>query len=671
MNTLAQFTPENAEQIVRGGDVLSSELTDEERVRFLEGRIDVGKAFWNNTFKLDQVQEQNEKYWLNNTLDESRMYLWNVRYKDNRIFQSIETILPQVLAQIPQPIVTAAHDTDASKELARNIEQALEAHYYSLDIEFHLGMMVRHILAGMRYAVGKYRFDPNSGVIRPDGVPAGRFVFEYVNPRQVVFDAKARRGHLKFLAEYVNATGEELIERFPDKKDEIYNEILGSKLRLNDIVTYPEMWFEYIKDGKRKCEVAWKYGTVWLGGMKNPYFDYETPENNYFDEPRFPYVFMNYLSMGRYIVDDTSLTEQAMNMQDIVNKRGRQIVENADAANTGKIFNRKMVNPDDASKVLGNVNEALMVDGNASEAFARVTPPILPDYVLADKLDARNEIDNIFGTHAPLKGEGSTAPTLGQEVISQNQDKTRIQTIAKAVERTAKEVYEGITQMMCVFWTEPTQVAYTGVDGKSIHMEFDTSKIEPGVKIVIKGGSSLPKDKITNFNLAMKLAPLLDPLTLAEKMDEPNPKEVAKRIVYWKFAADRYVTEILGENAASNMDHQALEDVKAIVAGSPVTPPENPTQSYIGTLNTFITSPAFEALDPISRQQIKSFAEQVLENGRRGLMIQTQQNDTGQLQQGTPQGGEGAEASPQMGPPEAPTNEGVAPGIGATQGFGG
>lgn len=669
MNTLDTMNTDKQEAILQNGDVLSLDLADDDVFRITK-RIDTGKQFWNTTFDLDNVQKLCEKYWLNKSVDEKALYPFNVPYKDNRIFQSIETIIPQVLANPVLPLVTEAFDTDASRELAHNLEHTLLALYYNLEVEGQVGMVIRHLLAGMRYGVMKYRLDPDAGYLNDKGERVGQFVVEYINPTSVVFDAKARRSHVPLMAEYITNTGDEMIEKFPDKKDELYKLIKAEGKQTNDILTYPELWFEYMKDGKTGCGVTWKYGNILLGKMKNPHWNYENEEANFFDRPRFPYVVFNYLSMGRYIVDDTSLTEQAMNQQDILNKRGRQIVENADSANGGKVFNSLMIRPEDASMVVGDPNEAIMVKGNPNEAFARMAPPALPDYVIQDKFDARQEIDNIFGTHAPLKGEGSNSPTLGQEMISQNQDKSRLQTITKSVERGMRELYQGLTQMIVVFWDSPTQVAYTGVDGKSIHMEFDGSKIQKGIKVSVKAGASLPKDKVTMLNVAMKLGPMLDPLSLGEALDKDNPKEFAKRIVLFKADLQRYMSEVLGENPQGNMDQKAMADIQALVQGTQIPVPQSPTQEYVSTFQTFIQSPAFGQLPPTSQQQIVLFAKQILAGGRSGLMIQSDSSNPN-TQQGAPQGqpmqmGQPPQATPQMPPPIPPTA-----GIGATQGFSG
>jgi len=642
-NTLNGMSQENIEAIQTNESDLSLErtMTDDEFNGIVNGRIDSSKAFWNNEYKLEAIQRDNEKLWLNDFINKNDFHKHQTPYSDNRIFTSIETILPMALNSPTMPIVTEAIDSDASRELARNLEHTLLSLYESLDIKYSTMLVIRHLLGGMRYAVMKYRYDDSLGYEMEGGDRQGGFVVETIRPQAIVFDAGATRRRLPFLAEYVQSSGDELMLKFPDKKDEINMQLKQENKRSNQIITYPEIHFEYFKEGKKNCGVGWKYGNINLGRIKNPYYNYDEPESNFFDRPKFPYIIFNYLTMGRYIVDSTSLAEQAKSLQNTVNKRGTQIDTNADAANSGRTVNSKMVSVEDASKLVGDPNETLMVNGNVNEAMGRIAPPLLPDYVFNDKLDARQEIDNIFGTHAPLKGAGSGSKTLGQDMISQNQDKSRIDTIVESLDRGMKELYQGLTQMMCVFWDTPTQVKYTGFDGKSIHMEFDRTKIERGIAVSIKAGSSKKPDDLMERTIALQLAPLLDPLTLAEKLGEDNPKDIAKRITYWKFAMDRYSSEILGDKTDGNMDGDAMADVRAIIANQSPLPPvdEKPTKEYIATLQTFIKSDAFNKMPQETKQTLVEFAKATLMKAQSALKMQpAAPQQTGQDAASIPQG---------------------------------
>ena len=99
--------------------------------------------------------------------------------------------------------------------------------------------------------------------------------------------------------------------------------------------------FSFFDDKGNKQEgVCWKYNQLLLDYGINPYYNYEeSDKSNFLEKPEKPYIFFNFLRIGRWVFDDTSLTEQAATLQDILEKRGRQIVENADQSVSTKIFN--------------------------------------------------------------------------------------------------------------------------------------------------------------------------------------------------------------------------------------------------------------------------------------------------------------------------------------------
>jgi hypothetical protein len=331
---------------------------------------------------------------------------------------------------------------------------------------------------------------------------------------------------------------------------------------------------------------------------KNPYFNYGGG-TNYFDSPRKPYVGFNFMRMGKWAVDDTSLTEQASQLQDILERRGRQIVDNADQAHSTKVWNAQMISAKAIQKYVGNPKQNIVVKGDVNKAFKREAPPLLPSYVLEDKYDARREIDNIFGTHAPLRGEKTDAPTLGQEIISQKSDLGRVQVLASAIERGAEEVYKHITQVYKVYAEEEHMFRYTGDEGPTTFIEFSKDKIEDGIEIKVQAGSTLPDDKTADKMEALEMARLqgqIDPLTLAEKLHLPNPKKVATRIVHWLLQPDKYINEDLQGGQDQQGISEAQRTIKRILAGENVPPKEGASKEYLSTIGMFMDSPQFQQL---------------------------------------------------------------------------
>jgi hypothetical protein len=538
------------------------------------------------------------------------IYDYQIPYKDNRIFVSVETLSSSLVPRVPVPEVMEAQDTEASRELASNFEKVLMRTAQDINLRANLRMATRHILMGYRVGIIKGRWDFKRGRRQENGEFLGGPVIEFVRPHKIVIDADATDPNdIPLIAETLTATVEELVLDFPDKEEEIIK-LFGAdkapeKLNLGTRVNYSEIWFTFYENGQKMEGVAWKYQDLLLGYGLNPYFNYGNGEkSNFLDKPTKPYVFFNFLRIGRWVYDDTSLTEQAASQQDILEKRGLQIVDNADQANAAKIWNTEMIDAGDAEKYTGDPNDNILVRGDVRMAFNRVPAPPLPRYVIEDKYDARREIDNIFGTHAPLRGEKTESPTLGQEVLSQRADLGRTAALSEAIEEGSTKVYQLLTQLYKVFAEEEHIVRYLGEEGKTAFIKFSSDKIEDGIEIRVQAGSLSPEDKTSDRSELVELIRSglnLDPLTFTEMWHVPKPRELATRIFKHFFAPKLYAQDVLKIGGGGG-DAEAMATIQQINAGDNVPPKEDATKEYIAYYSQFVQSPAFKQLDPEVQQ---------------------------------------------------------------------
>lgn len=623
---------------------LSLDLEDGEILSIIGSRVSDGEAFWNKELSLDEVRKEAEKYYLGETYDENDLYDFQVPYKNNRILTAIETLIPMIVAQEPLPVVTEARDTDESRQAAHDLENVLLAKYEDLYMKQKFGMVARHLMVGYRIGILKYKFNPDGGDIGEDGEPKGKIEVDYVQPSKVVFAADSTDpDNPELIAEYLTATIEELTLKYPDKKDQIYLHFgikRGVRSQIARKVGYVEVWFSYYdKNGEQQEAVAWKLSDkLLLKAIKNPNWNYTKFRKdektgkiinlNFFDRPKKPYILVNHINLGKHILDDTSLADQAHPLEDVLEKRGRQIVENADQASSGLVFNSKMISPADAAKIVGDPTEKIMVAGAVGDAATRLPYNVLPAYVINDKNDARIEIDNIFGANAAIRGEETKTDTLGVQVLSQRANSGRLQTITDAIEDAADKLYKALIQMMKVYMDEPEIERFTTADGKTQFIEWDQDKIEDGIKIRVKAGSALPKDKVALRNETVQMAAVLDPLSLAEGLDKANPKEWAKRLVYYRFFMDKYLSEILGEDG-STVDNQAIADINILGTGQMPQVPDEPSKKYLSTFERYLQSNGFQAItDPNIKNNIIQFAKQVSDKAKLGAGIKTDTTPT-------------------------------------------
>jgi len=179
----------------------------------------------------------------------------------------------------------------------------------------------------------------------------------------------------------------------------------------------------------------------------------------------------------------------------------------------------------------------------------------------------------------------------------------RTLTLSDCIEMGFTRLYQGLAQMMKVFWDENTMVRYTGDDGTTTFLDFNREKIEEGIKIYVKAGSALPDDRFSKREETLKALAILDPLSIAEGLSKPNPKEFAKRMVYYKFAMDKYLAEILQvEESGGANDDLAKTHIQRLNLGEVVPPMEDPTKEHLATHDVYLKSAQIQELDPEIKQ---------------------------------------------------------------------
>lgn len=610
-----------------GGEDLSLPLSDEQ-IHALTNRIEKDKNWWNEELDLDNVRDRNEKFYLN-IYSEQDLYDYEeeYEYKNNRIFTAVETLISVVLSQKAEPTVMPADEKDVSYQNAQDLESALLAIYEDEYLKQKAALIARHLLIGLRVGVLRLRFDPERGEKNPDGSRRGAIVLEVRRPQQIVIGRGTKDpDNIPFIADFDEDTIENLVAKFPKKKDEIFKKFgikRGVTSQLQKRVGYVTCFFDYRdQKGELQNAVCWKIDELVLDAYKNPNYNYDEWDNsdpespkrlNFFDRPKAPYILFNHLNLGKYVIDSTSLSEQAQPMQKILNKRGRQIVENADQAQSGLVLNESQINSDDASKLTGDPREKIMVEGDVRTAAARLPRNKLEAFVLRDKQDARDEIDNIFGANAAVRGEDTDAKTLGQDVMSQRANMGRIQVLADSIEDGFDRAYKYVAQMIKVYFDEDVSMSYEGAEGLAKFVEMNQDKVDPRQKVRVKAGSMIPKDKWAQRNETIQSLSILDPLSIAEGLDKPNPREWAKRLVYYRFAMDKYLTDILRVDQTGT-NQNAIADIQTILqTGTLPSMPNDPTQDYLMTLEAFITSDGFQNVPVQSQQLVISFTQAVID----------------------------------------------------------
>lgn len=669
--------------------IIGINLNDNDLLTLVHRPITDSEAYWEKTFGLQKVRQDNMNLWLPNHWKNKSVYDYqeDYLYQDPRIFVSVETICAVVNARIPQPEVMPAQDNTISKQLADDLQKVLYTHSDKYRFQDIARIATRNLLL-KRVGYVKQRFDPSVG-------DDGEIIPEHVAPEDIVVDQDARWGETpRFMAQKLrNRTGEELLTLFKDNQNPVLTMMgvgysnTGSRKQptpeqLGKKFTIWEVWFRYYDSDTQKYGggLAWvdnKFQVV-LNKMRNPNWNYEDEYAkgecaNFLDYPMPPYFPINYLNDGSSYIDLTSLVEQAAPLQRILDRRGFQIMENAEMTGSGLIFNTQMISKEDVGKLIGAPDERIGVKGNVNQAMLRIPTPQLPTYVVQDKEDARSEIADIFSTHDVTRGQESGAKTLGQDMLQQNQDTTRMDDIARGVERMTTSYYRYLVQMMKVYYKEEHWFKATGEDGQYDFIMMSHDKIEDGIDIKVESGSTLPVNKQSQIKFVTDLTQvgLVDPLTLYEVGAGgtlPLPKKMLERLLMFKTDPVGF----MGKSKDDDFDREAFMDIQILNAGS--MPKERPEISpeYLAFFNNYIVTGTYQnQTTPIVKALFGEWLTLVRNQAARQLQaMATQQPEQqpgvpgaapGQPQPGTPPQPGGEPGQPQQPPAPGGPPQGVPP----------
>ena len=308
--------------------------------------------------------------------------------------------------------------------------------------------------------------------------------------------------------------------------------------------------------------------------------------------------------------------------------------------------------------MIGAPNEKIIVDAeDVRTAVQRFPAPILPSYVIQDKFDMRNEMDSIFGTPNIFRGEGSGAPTLGQNVLAKEQSAMRQDIFIDAIDDWMHRYYRTLVQMMKVYYTEDHWFRITGPNGQFDSVVMKSDKIEDGIDIRVTAGTTVKVDKDRIQNIALNLAKLgmIDPLTMYEDLELPNATERLERLVKYKIDP----TIMVESNKNDEFDQQAFMDITILNAKKKAKPRDIIKQEHLDFHRRYMISTEFLALPPEVQQLHVDHVTLETEKLRQLLLLEqtqmpTPQEQQGMMPQGMPPEQGGASQPPQGMPPQAP-----------------
>lgn len=571
---------------------LSLDIPDRDIIRNLNARINDSESYWNDAkgFDLKNQRNENTRMHLGKT-GETGLYKHQKQYKENQIFVGEESIVAYVTAQIAGPLVIPAGNEDMHKLFAGDLEKAIKCFCEDIvNLEQIIEVCVRNIL-NKRVAIIHLYFDQVLNDI----------VMEAVDPEHVILDKNTALGkNPGFICHVLKRSPEELIAEFPKKEKEIL-EKLGIQRKTPKQMTTEyavrKVWVtHYDKDNKPQEGVVWYFDNIVLEKMKNPNYLYAKPELNLLKYPKKPYIFGNLVNYGTHLIDSTTPLEQAAEMQKYLNRRGRQIAENADKANGVLVIATSSgLSKDDGQNMTGDPNQKLFVENENGQGLDQLVMQLqaqqLPTYVIQDKLDARMQVGNLMG--APTDFTGSAAedgdPTLGEVMIKKNQAAGRQDMMVRAVTRMLSPTYEYLVQMFLVWYTENRHFTYDGGDGDFDFITLKRDLIQKGIRVKASKPANPDRSRIEAIVLQLLKAKAISLLDAYKLLQLDNAQQL-----YDNWAKQTKDPTALARDALDVLDEsEAYVAFQDIMAGKPVDEKQNPSKEYILSLRKLMINDDF------------------------------------------------------------------------------
>lgn len=617
-------TPEDLEPgIEEIGEPFDLDMEDDELISALGKRISDSRSFWEEDQNLKNRRRTLEDYWKGKHRIRDLYDYQYPEYVDNRIYMHVEHITQVANSQLAEPVVTSFNKSKSEKELANAFGEYLLA-YAQNHGWLNVNRIVTRNLLLQFIGIKKIFWDDNMGPIsRRTGLPMGNVNIKFVRPANIIIDRYAEPfSNPPIATEIVRKTTDQWIDQFPKSKS-----LLEGKVGKNKLLTLLESHFTYLNE-----DGAPREGIVWFSEQldevihKTKDQDWDetgiigndglTTYKNMIDMPSKPYAFLTMNNLGRLFIDDTTPIEQSLPLQDILNQRGQQIKDNAEEVRGSKIFNKRQVNKEDAARFTNDPGSHLMVKGDVRTAATNLVPPDMPNWVIEDKLDARNEMDNIIGIHGPTRGErqGTDQPTTIQ--LLKEGDFQRASDLIAGIERMDEYAFRYAAHLMKLNYTEEHYEAVMGKDGRKTFVGMTAATI-PQSSITVKGGTTLPTDKLSQREEAMELgkSDKIDNITFFERLGFPNPREQARKLwLHISNPQQLYVGEVDIE--------EAEDDIERLKVGETPEMPDEVTEGYMNIMVKFLQSDEFSELAPELQQAAQEYIQQVTEAAKTQLAEQ-------------------------------------------------
>jgi hypothetical protein len=552
---------------------ISEIASEQKQTQFIENLWKEGDTLFSLVGK---ELERNKKIWQNNPEWLSEVPRKRSKARDNRLWRAMEKVISTVSARPSKPNVENILSSEKGRELSNDLQDVFLQKYHDLGMKGKIRRALRYLFLSKFFCLKVVWLND-----RDD------FDVIVVDSRKVRVRKNSTGMHdTDFVIEEIeDALVSSLLEKFPKKRDEILVSVgVGTEKGAEE-----KIFVENMKASYFECwyggEVIYKLKDKILEIEKHPYWDWKgmnlrTEEMtairrgddevravaakaqkdrkpvknektgemklarglrqylfNYFDRPIAPYVFGTMLTVGTQPVGETSLLDQVIPLQEEIDKRKRQISDNAEMMNGQYKIDTNFVKITKAEAQAAKADpRGIWYGPGVSRGVEVMQGKDMPATVFNEMGHSIAEVDNMMGALQSLTPEQMKGITATQRAIDREEAYASLDELIDLVDNVHLQIYSWWYQMMKVRYTEVHYVKIASLPKARRIVELMNSKMNEGVEIKIVPGQILPTNRIYRAERAFDelKAGVIDPLTYFEETERDNPMETAKRAAMYK-----------------------------------------------------------------------------------------------------------------------------------------
>lgn len=599
----------NRDGLLETMPLLDLKLPDSHIIQNLHTRIQMSLDYWNDTqsFNLRNKRIKNLRMVRGDQLNEHQLYHYQTPWKDNELFVGLDAMIAYATASIAEVEVYPASKKPESKSLATDLKTYMKCHSRKFELDKELEAVAFNLFT--QY-VGVLKLEWNGLYGK-----YGEIIPRSVNPMNLIIDKNARRGQTPaFICEVLKASVEELIAKFPKKEKEIlalYSIQRKGSQNMTKELAYREVHFIYYEKNKPCLGVAWYLQNLVLDKRKDPNWLYGDEGDNFLDNPAMPYIPFNLFTDGEHWIDFTSSVEQAVPVQDILNKEGRQIIDNLATANGFRVVLAGAMTDDALENLTGDPNQSVVVKVKPSQkiddVFKQIQPQMVSQQLIADKQDTRNTIHGILGTPSQFRGDDTDqTKTASEAALIKNQASGRQDKVVRALNAGLDRYYPFLAQMILVWYTEKHKLTADGGDGNFDFLEMHRDNIEPGmtIRVYAKPSSDKAREEAVTQNAAD--VGFLAPIDYYKGMHMDDPQKLYDNLVKWKTSPQQLAMDVKNDEE----DKDALQDFAMLMGGQKPAQRDDITPEYLEQFRKKMISDDFLKAKQTIKQKVITFVQQ-------------------------------------------------------------